>query len=336
MCVCTSWRGCLQRGQRRLWSKLLSMQFLQKVWPQGVVTGSKNSLQKTRKGWERRLRWFWRVCVGWTLTRGQRQRRITDLMQRGHSKSETVRTARVFSLPGFRSPDREKESVFPKRLLVLTGTEIIGSQMSVPLPLPSSFLAIISSSSSAAGRKETAWQRLRQHSLPESCLALEPWWRFDSEGLHSQQCTTPLRPCRVPCTCCACLLPLLFLPFPVGWTSPSWWAGPWVPLRLVMGQGSLKCSDTSCKMQDNSSGTSMPSASRICSWNIHGSIHMGICLIHFAYINRSYISDSTVKRNMLWARLLSVMSLLMLVNPECLVSGVTQFPLLNLTLTTEL
>lgn len=63
MCVCTSWSGCLQRGQRRLWSKLLSMQFLQKVWPQGVVTGSKNSLQKTKKGWERRLRRFWRVCV---------------------------------------------------------------------------------------------------------------------------------------------------------------------------------------------------------------------------------------------------------------------------------
>lgn len=32
-------------------------------------------------------------------------------MQRGHSKSDTVRTARVFSLPGLRSPDRGREGV---------------------------------------------------------------------------------------------------------------------------------------------------------------------------------------------------------------------------------
>ena len=44
--VVTSCSGCLQSGQRRLWSRLRSMQFLQKVWPQGVVTGSKNSLRR--------------------------------------------------------------------------------------------------------------------------------------------------------------------------------------------------------------------------------------------------------------------------------------------------
>ena len=45
---------------------------------------------------------------------------------------------------------------------------------SLPLPCPTSFLIIISSSSSAAGRKETAWQRLRQHSVPASCFIFKP------------------------------------------------------------------------------------------------------------------------------------------------------------------
>lgn len=43
---------------------------------------------------------------------------------------------------------------------------------------PSSLLIIISSSSSPAGRKETAWHRLRQHSVPESCFVLETWGWF--------------------------------------------------------------------------------------------------------------------------------------------------------------
>lgn len=45
-------------------------------------------------------------------------------MQRGHSKSDTVRTARVFSPPGLRSPDTEKERMFPQEVFAPTGTEI--------------------------------------------------------------------------------------------------------------------------------------------------------------------------------------------------------------------
>ncbi len=53
---------------------------------------------------------------------------------------------------------------------------------------------------------------------------------------------------------------------------PSEWVGPWEPLRLVMGQDAFRNSDTICKMQDTSSGTAMPSASRICR-NIIMTLH---------------------------------------------------------------
>lgn len=64
--VGTSCRGCLQRGQRRLWSRLLSMQFLQKVWPQGVVTGSKNNLLRTEKRKEKKKN-IWLVVMSRVL-----------------------------------------------------------------------------------------------------------------------------------------------------------------------------------------------------------------------------------------------------------------------------
>lgn len=155
----------------------------------------------------------------------------------------------------------------------------------VPLPCPSSFLIIISSSSSAAGRKDTAWQRLRQHSVPESCFTLEPWrhnFFFLSVRIYSifvfKRLPQPsikgrartvnrlLTQC-AELTWWAALLPFPSPSSPCGCLRPSGWVGPWEPLRLVMGQGSFRYSDSTCKMQDTSSGTAMPSASRICHLN---------------------------------------------------------------------
>lgn len=126
-CGCTSCSGCLHSGQRRLWSRLLSMHFLQKVWPQGVVTGSKNNLLKTGEA----------VIVSGevgemasecTFNTNDREKnpavafsllnealmhywslQCTDLMQRGQSKSDTVRTARVVPLLRPLSPGRRGE-----------------------------------------------------------------------------------------------------------------------------------------------------------------------------------------------------------------------------------
>lgn len=68
-------------------------------------------------------------------------------------------------------------------------------------------------------------------------------------------------------TWCASLLPLPSPSSPRGCLRPSGCVGPCGPLRLVMGQGSFRYSDTTCRMQDTSSGIAMPSASRICHLN---------------------------------------------------------------------
>lgn len=47
----TSLRLCLQRGQLGRWSRQRSRHSLQKVCPHGVVTGSKNILQKSHHPW---------------------------------------------------------------------------------------------------------------------------------------------------------------------------------------------------------------------------------------------------------------------------------------------
>lgn len=65
-------------------------------------------------------------------------------------------------------------------------------------------------------------------------------------------------------TWCASVLPFTSPSSPCGCVRPSWLAGPWEPQRLVMGRGSFRYSDTTCNKQDTSSGTAMPSASRIC------------------------------------------------------------------------
>lgn len=68
--------------------------------------------------------------------------------------------------------------------------------------------------------------------------------------------------CAAELTWCASLLSFPSPSSPRGCLRPS--GCPWEPLRLVIGQGPFRYSDTTCKMQDASSGTAMPSASRIC------------------------------------------------------------------------
>lgn len=65
-------------------------------------------------------------------------------------------------------------------------------------------------------------------------------------------------------TWCVSLLPFPSPLSPWGCLKPSAWTGPCEPPRVVIGQGSFRYSDTACKMQGTSSGTSIPSASRIC------------------------------------------------------------------------
>lgn len=71
-------------------------------------------------------------------------------MQRGHSKSDTVRTARVFSLPGFCSPDTENEKMFPKEVFVENSNrEDWWSNVctsAAPILLPHHYLLILFSS----------------------------------------------------------------------------------------------------------------------------------------------------------------------------------------------
>lgn len=89
-------------------------------------------------------------------------------------------------------------------------------------------------------------------------------------------------------TWCASLLAFPSPSSPCGCLRPS---GPWELLRLVMGQGSLRYSDTTCKMQDTSSGTAMPSASRICHFNPCHDTDKCVCFHHCCQQKSNETSD---------------------------------------------
>lgn len=290
-CVVTSCSGCLQSGQRRLWSRLLSMQFLQKVWPQGVVTGSKNNLQKKNC--------LVRVCLYTECVLNLRERTArggsaadcknnrfkcflqhTDLMQRGHSKSDTARTLRRLSLQWNVSPTTKHDTLWvfsseeisdcytiSNHLVDVCGQGVVLTP-AASIFLPHHHLFIFFSS----------WEE--GHSLAEAKAALSTCIMLHFGALerhtavsakiintfeHQREIIDVYSPRQL--TWCASLLPLLSTSPPPGRIRPSWWVGPWEPLRLVMGQGCFRYSDSNCKMDGTSSGTTMPSVSRICHLN---------------------------------------------------------------------
>lgn len=140
------------------------------------------------------------------------------------------------------------------------------SGSSIRLSRPSSFLIIISSSSSATGKKETAWQRLRQHSVLESRFTFESKRDKRWSSVVTNDCSHLHTETRTQSTWRVSLLPLLSVSPPSVCLRPSVCVGPCDPLRLVIGHGSLRYSDTTCRIQDTSSGTVTPSASRIWWW----------------------------------------------------------------------
>lgn len=131
------------------------------------------------------------------------------------------------------------------------------------------------------------------NSLAEAEAALSSWvmlhlWdlRTDWSGstlntFHKQSITlnktTFLGWKGVEFTWSASLLPLANPSSPGG-------LGPWGPLRFVMGHGSFRYSDTTCKMHDTSSGTAMPSPSRICHLVTQMSLTKGLQVTFCAFI----------------------------------------------------
>lgn len=138
------------------------------------------------------------------------------------------------------------------------------------------------------------------HSLAEAEAALGSWvmlhlWdlRTDWSGstlntFHKQSITlnktTFLEWKCVEFTWSASLLPLASPSSPGGCFNVSGGLGPWGPLRFVMGQGSFRYSDTTCKMHDTSSGTAMPSPSRICHLVTQMSLTKALQLTFCAFI----------------------------------------------------
>lgn len=176
---------------------------------------------------------------------------------------EGIQNLTRWGLPGF-SPRRDsahltqrKRECSLKRCLHQQEHRLNVRTSAASILLPHHYLLVLFSSGQEGDSLAQAEAAFTSRVLsPIGALMVVQQWGLPLTAVNFSLCAV--------FTWCACLLPLAFLPFPGGCGRPSCWAGPWVPLRFVMGQGSFKCSDTSCKMQDNSSGTSMPSASRIC------------------------------------------------------------------------
>lgn len=255
---------------------------------------------------------------------------------------EDIQSPTRWGLPGF-SPCRdsahltEEERVFPKGVCTNGNRDHRGSNVhtfAAPIVLPHHYLLILFRSGQEGDSLAEAEAAFTSRVLTEV-----QQWGLPPRAVNYSSCAV--------FTWWACLPPLAFLPFPVRCGRSSCGAGPWVLPRLVMGQGSFKCSDTSCRMQDNSSGTSMPSASRICRLDPHTILSkVIIIIIIFLIVKEVYITQAIKTIVSMWSQsfLIAenifvlcnfadniVVSLVIPVTPECQVSAITQFLLLNLT-----